>query len=47
MLASTHDLELVRLLFPRTVVMDRGAVAADGPTAAVLNDAALLEKHGL
>lgn len=47
MLTSTHDLALVRELFPRTVVMDQGAIVADGATAELLRDQALLEAHGL
>lgn len=47
MLVSTHDLRLVQELFPRTVVMDQGLIVADGPTDAILNDAKLLEAHGL
>ncbi|HLF27560.1 MAG TPA: ABC transporter ATP-binding protein [Anaerolineae bacterium] len=47
MLISTHDLPLVRELFPRTVVMDQGRIVADGPTQSILNDVPLLEAHGL
>jgi cobalt transport protein ATP-binding subunit len=47
MLVSTHDLHMVRELFPRTVVMDQGVVVADGDTRDILNDDVLLEKHGL
>jgi cobalt/nickel transport system ATP-binding protein len=47
MLVSTHDMRLVAEVFPRTVVMDEGVVAADGPTAGILADGALLEAHGL
>lgn len=47
MLVSTHDMRLVSELFPRTVVLDRGQVVADGPTQQLLADAALLEAHGL
>jgi cobalt transport protein ATP-binding subunit len=47
MLVSTHDLHMVRELFPRTVVMDQGVVVADGDTRDILNNDALLEKHGL
>ena len=47
MLVSTHDLALVGEVFPRMVIMDEGRVVADGPTPALMNDAALLEAHGL
>jgi cobalt transport protein ATP-binding subunit len=47
MLAATHDLRLVVELFPRTLLLDRGRVVADGPTAEVLSNEALLEQHGL
>ncbi|MCS6844294.1 MAG: ATP-binding cassette domain-containing protein [Caldilineales bacterium] len=47
MLVSTHDMRLVAELFPRTIVLDAGVVVADGPTDAILADAALLEAHGL
>jgi len=47
MLVSTHDLPLVRELFPRTVIMDQGHIVSDGPTETLLNDTALLEAHGL
>jgi len=47
MLVSTHDILMVRELFPRTVIMDQGRVVADGLTAQILADAALLETHGL
>ena len=46
-LVTTHDLPLVRDLCPRTVIMDGGHVVADGPTDALLEDADLLEAHGL
>ncbi len=47
LLVSTHDMRLVAEVFERTVVMDDGLVVADGATAAILHDAALLEAHGL
>ncbi|HEU5102725.1 MAG TPA: ABC transporter ATP-binding protein [Roseiflexaceae bacterium] len=47
MLVSTHDMLMVRELFPRTVIMDEGLVVADGPTEQLLDDVALLEAHGL
>jgi cobalt/nickel transport system ATP-binding protein len=47
MLVSTHDMLMVRELFPRMVIMDEGRVVADGPTEDLLDDTALLEAHGL
>jgi cobalt/nickel transport system ATP-binding protein len=47
MLVSTHDMRLVRDLFPRLIVLDDGRVVADGKTEALLADEALLEAHGL
>jgi len=44
---ATHDLELVRVLCQRTVVMDEGKVVADGDTGAILGDVRLLKSHGL
>lgn len=46
-IASTHDMPMVRDLFPRMVIMDAGRIIADGQTEALLADAALLEAHGL
>jgi cobalt/nickel transport system ATP-binding protein len=47
MLVSTHDLLMVRELFPRMIIMDEGQVVADGSTMALLADPSLLEEHGL
>jgi cobalt/nickel transport system ATP-binding protein len=47
MLVSTHDMHMVRELFQRMVIMDEARVVADGPTAVLLEDQALLEAHGL
>lgn len=47
MLVSTHDMAMVKELFPRTVVMDEGRVVADGLTHDILEDEALLTAHGL
>ncbi len=47
MLVSTHDMALVKDLLPRTIVMDEGRIVADGLTAEILEDAKLLEAHGL
>lgn len=47
MLVSTHDMLLVQELFPRMIIMDEGVIVADGETAFLLQDNALLEAHGL
>lgn len=47
MLVSTHDMAMVKELFPRTVVMDEGRVVADGPTSEILENETLLTAHGL
>jgi cobalt/nickel transport system ATP-binding protein len=44
---ATHDLELVRALCQRTVLMDEGKIAADGKTEIILDDISLLRAHGL
>ncbi|MEE9599412.1 MAG: ABC transporter ATP-binding protein [Anaerolineales bacterium] len=47
MLVSTHDLYMVKDLFPRMVIMDEGKIVADGATLELLEDEVLLETHGL
>src|SRR4030042_1873937 len=47
MLVSTHDMLLVREIFPRMIILDEGRLVADGPTQVLMNDIALLEAHGL
>lgn len=47
MLASTHDMRLVREVFPRMIILDEGRVVADGSTEALMDDIHLLEAHGL
>ena len=47
MLVSSHDLAMVRELLPRIVIMDDGRIVADGPTEELMQDARLLEAHGL
>ena len=44
---ATHDLELVVETCRRVVVMDRGAVVAEGPPDQVLADEELMLGHGL
>ncbi len=47
MIVATHDMRLAKDSLPRTVIMDRGVVAADGPSSEILADKMLLEAHGL
>jgi cobalt/nickel transport system ATP-binding protein len=47
MLVSTHDMALVKELFPHTIVMDDGQIVADGLTMDILEDEDLLTVHGL
>jgi cobalt/nickel transport system ATP-binding protein len=47
MLVSTHDLRMVKELFPRMVIMDEGEIVVDGLTSQLLEDEAMLEAHGL
>jgi cobalt/nickel transport system ATP-binding protein len=46
-IVATHDMDLALRLCGRAVVMDDGAIVADGPAAAIMSDAALVEAHGL
>ncbi len=47
MLVSTHDMALVKELFPRTIIMDEGQIVADGQTSEILENEELLNAHGL
>lgn len=47
MLVSTHDMAMVRELFPRTIIMDEGCIVADDLTVNLLQDESLLRAHGL
>jgi cobalt/nickel transport system ATP-binding protein len=44
---AAHDLEIVKALCQRTLLLDEGKVIADGPTEDILSDIPLLEAHGL
>ena len=46
-IVTTHDMHMVKDIFPRVVIMDGGKVVADAPTNEILSDEPLLEKHGL
>ena len=47
LLVATHDLEMALELCDRAVVMDGGAIVADGAPRDLFADAALMEAHGL
>jgi cobalt transport protein ATP-binding subunit len=46
-LIATHDLEMVVELCPRSIILDRGVVVADGATGDLLSDEPLMLAHGL
>lgn len=46
-LIATHDLDLVRQLCTRTLVLQQGKLRADGPTAEIFADHGLMEECGL
>jgi cobalt transport protein ATP-binding subunit len=47
LIASTHDMRLVRDLFTRAVIMQEGRIVIDAPTTDIINDESLLEEYGL
>jgi energy-coupling factor transporter ATP-binding protein EcfA2 len=47
MLVSSHDLQLVAELFPRSILLEQGQLVADRPTGELLADSDLLTRHGL
>jgi cobalt/nickel transport system ATP-binding protein len=44
---ATHDLELIVKLCPRAILLDGGRLIADGPTAELLSNEELMNRHGL
>jgi cobalt/nickel transport system ATP-binding protein len=46
-IVATHDLELVKALCQRTIVLDEGKIVAEGDTTSIINDVSLLKAHGL
>lgn len=47
LLVATHDLEAVLDLCARTLLLSAGRIVADGPSAELLGDPALMATHGL
>jgi cobalt/nickel transport system ATP-binding protein len=44
---AAHDLELVRALCQRTMILDEGEIVAEGNTTGILDNIPLLRVHGL
>jgi cobalt/nickel transport system ATP-binding protein len=44
---AAHDLEFILRTCGRVLLLDQGRLIADGPAARILEDAALMEAHGL
>lgn len=44
---AAHDLELVRALCQRTIILDEARIVAESTTTNILNDIPLLRTHGL
>lgn len=47
MLIASHDLEFILEVCRRVILLDEGRIAADGKPAVIMNDAGLMEAHGL
>jgi energy-coupling factor transporter ATP-binding protein EcfA2 len=47
LIIASHDLELVRAVCRRVVILDEGKIVADGSAESLLSDVALLKAHGL
>ena len=46
-IVASHDLELVKALCQRTIILDEGEIVAEGNTMSILNNIPLLRAHGL
>ena len=46
-LVSSHDLELILEVCDRVILLDQGQIVANGPTHEVMQNASLMEAHGL
>jgi len=47
LIIATHDLEMVRRLTPRMVILNHGQLVKDGLSAEMLGDESLLLENGL
>ena len=46
-IVASHDLEMVAALCERTIVLDKGKIAADDATSNIMSNTPLLQRHGL
>jgi cobalt/nickel transport system ATP-binding protein len=46
-IVAAHDLELVKALCQRTIILDEGKIVADDSTEKIVSDISLLRAHGL
>ncbi|MBN1374971.1 MAG: ABC transporter ATP-binding protein [Dehalococcoidia bacterium] len=46
-IVASHDLDLVKCLCDRVVILNEGKIVADGSAAEILGNEALLDEHGL
>jgi cobalt/nickel transport system ATP-binding protein len=47
LLIATHELDWVRMLCPRSLLLDSGRLVVDRPTDEVFGNQQLLQDHGL